>query len=204
MDRKLRLKIGLQAQLMDITTDVRTFGEFKSLPQVQELSIDWGQNKLIDRETKNSFDIDEAILPAIESILFVVPSKTKSGGLSYAEAKKKILQLIEEGKMEKISWMGKSTEDLNKLLQEQNFETTTINSVVDNSDCNVGESSDLLEEIDQLLNKLGSKVKQLSMQRGDNSNSVAIELEKFKQTLVSYVTADELTLEAEMLQLKFK
>lgn len=197
MDRKLRLKIGLQTQLMDITTDVRTFGEFKSLPQVQDLDINWDQNKLIDRETKNSFDIDEAILPAIESILFIVPSKTKSGSLTYSEAKKKILTLIEEGEIEKITWMGKSTADLNKIISDWEATTPEVISEIE-------KDNDLVGEIEQLLNQIGSKVKQLSTQRGDSSTSVAIELEKFKQTLVSYVTTDDLTLEAEMLQLKFK
>lgn len=77
--RIIKLKLLTQVSLVAIETGARTLGEFKELPEVQKLDLKWNQIKLIDRATKNSIDLDGALMPAIDCIIFVTPTKTDSG-----------------------------------------------------------------------------------------------------------------------------
>ena len=81
--RKISFKLLTQTALIDINTEARTFGELKAEvrrnPQLAS-KIPFGDVQLMERVTKAVFmDIDSAILPEGDIILFVVPKKTKSG-----------------------------------------------------------------------------------------------------------------------------
>lgn len=81
--RTIKLKLLTQNNLVSVVTGVRTLAEFKKTPEVLALNIDWESTKLIDRESKAIFDLDEAVMPAINAIMFVTPTKTK-GGIDYS------------------------------------------------------------------------------------------------------------------------
>ena len=80
--RTIKFKLLTQTNLESLTTNAVNFGELK-----QELKqIDWGRNinfnsvQFIERTTKVAYgNVDEAILPAVDSIFIVVPTQTKSG-----------------------------------------------------------------------------------------------------------------------------
>lgn len=93
--RKISLKLLTQSELVVVNTNARTFGEFKQ--EVANLQIDWSSAKLIDRASKASFEMDEAILPAVDSIMFVMPTKSKAGASYQAELRTKIKELKENG-----------------------------------------------------------------------------------------------------------
>jgi hypothetical protein len=81
--RKISFKLLTQVQLESIETDARTLGQLKSeINSNRNLSgkIRFGEVQLVDRDTKVTYDsLDDAILPATDCIMFVVPKKTKSG-----------------------------------------------------------------------------------------------------------------------------
>lgn len=74
--RKVSIKTTTQKDMVHFESDARTFGELKKdLPEVK-----WSNMRVVERSTKNTLDMDEAILPATDIILFLVPEKVKSGG----------------------------------------------------------------------------------------------------------------------------
>lgn len=62
-----------------IDTNVRTLGELK--PILSEREIDYSGMKLLVGETRNELNVDDAILPEGDFKLYLMPQKTKSGGL---------------------------------------------------------------------------------------------------------------------------
>jgi hypothetical protein len=62
-----------------IETNVSTLGELKPLLRQREITYDG--MKLLVGETKNELSEDVAILPQGDFKLYLVPSKTKSGGI---------------------------------------------------------------------------------------------------------------------------
>lgn len=80
--RTIKLKLLTQMNLVSIETSVRTLGEFKALPEVVALNLNWDQIKLIDRATQNSIELNSSVLPAIDAIIFVTATKTASGAMS--------------------------------------------------------------------------------------------------------------------------
>ena len=95
--RVLKLKVLTQSELVKVETSARTFGELKKEAVVAALGIDWSSAKLIDRASKASFEVDEAVLPATDAIMFVMPTKSKAGASYQAELRAKIKQLKEDG-----------------------------------------------------------------------------------------------------------
>lgn len=95
--RVVKLKLMTQQALVAIETGVRTFEEFKALPEVQALNLQWDQIALIDRATRNTISLDGALLPNIDCLLFVQPTKTKSGAASRSELYEIIKQMKANG-----------------------------------------------------------------------------------------------------------
>lgn len=95
--RVLKLKVLSQSELVKVETSARTFGELKKEGAVAALGIDWTSAKLIDRASKASFEVDEAVLPATDAIMFVMPTKSKAGASYQAELRAKIKDLKESG-----------------------------------------------------------------------------------------------------------
>jgi len=116
MKRVIKLKLLSQNELVKVETSARTFGEFKA--EVANLEIDWTSVKLIDRASKVSYsELDAAVLPATDAIMFVMPTKSKAGAdLSYKEAKEAVKQYKLNGGNVPFNYTNASTEQLNKFL----------------------------------------------------------------------------------------
>lgn len=114
--RTISLKVLTQAQSIKIETDARTFGEFKNLSEVRTLGIDWKSAKLIDRATKATFEIDTAVLPNVDSIMFVTPTKTKSGAYAYREAVQWVKEYKENGGTVNFNYTHATTSKLNEFI----------------------------------------------------------------------------------------
>ena len=118
--RIIKLKLLTQVALVKVETSARTLAEFKAEPSVLELGIDWSGAKLIDRASKATFDLDEAVLPAIDSLMFVTPTKTKSGGCDYSH--KECLEIIKVykngGNAVPFNASRTSTTALNKFIDD--------------------------------------------------------------------------------------
>lgn len=93
--RTIKLKLLTQTELVKVETSARTLAEFKK--EVENLNIDWSSTKLIDRASKASFEIDSAVLPEIDSIMFVMPTKSKAGASYQQELRGKIKELKTNG-----------------------------------------------------------------------------------------------------------
>ena len=159
--RVIKLKVLTSTNVVTINTNVRTFGEFKNLPEVKSLGIDWSSAKLIDRATKASFELDEAVLPAVDCIMFHTPTKSKAGAdwskVAYKECKAEIKKLRDSGVYIPFNYTQASTSDLQKFLNDYYFanEPTQIEDVVEGEE---DEVEVLIETIQDLLNTLKSKV----------------------------------------------
>lgn len=126
--RVIKLKLLTQTELVKVETSARTFAEFKKEPAVSALGIDWNSAKLIDRASKASFDLDEAVLPAIDALMFVTPTKTKSGAdLGYKEVKAKIKEFKEKGGIVPFNYTQATTTELNKFWNS--ITSTTVSNV---------------------------------------------------------------------------
>lgn len=114
--RTIKLKLLTQTSLVKVETSARTFAEFKNEPTVMELGIDWNSAKLIDRATKATFDLDESVLPSVDSLMFVTPTKTKSGIYTYQEARQKVKEYKDNGGNVPFNYTHSSTAQLNTFL----------------------------------------------------------------------------------------
>ena len=77
--RTIKIKLTTQANPVSIETSATYLSEFKSEPKVQELGINWGASKLIDKDSKITMELDDTLLPAGDAYFFVFPTKTNSG-----------------------------------------------------------------------------------------------------------------------------
>jgi len=73
--RNVTLKLTTQKDLINIESDARTFGELKA----QLKDVKWDGMRVVERSTKNTLQMDDAVLPATDFVLFLVPEKVKSG-----------------------------------------------------------------------------------------------------------------------------
>jgi hypothetical protein len=76
--RTVTLKLSTQRDLVTHESSARTFAELK-----QELSgiVNFDNVKVIERSKKVTLEADDAILPATNFMVFVVPQKVKSGSV---------------------------------------------------------------------------------------------------------------------------
>lgn len=76
--RTVTLKLTSQRNLVRKETSARTFGELK-----KELSdqVSFNGMKVIERTNKVTLEADDAVLPATDFMLFLVPQKVKSGAV---------------------------------------------------------------------------------------------------------------------------
>ena len=73
--RNVTLKLTTQKDLINVESDARTFGELKN----QLKDVKWDGMRVVERSTKNTLQMDDAVLPATDFVLFLVPEKVKSG-----------------------------------------------------------------------------------------------------------------------------
>jgi len=73
--REVVLKLTTQKDLIKHQSEARTFGQLKKeLRQVK-----WSGMRVVERSTKTTLQMDDAVLPQGSFILFLVPEKVKSG-----------------------------------------------------------------------------------------------------------------------------
>lgn len=119
--RKISFKLLTQSSLVSIETSARTFGELKTAVSEAGLEISFTNNQFIDKATKVAYSkIDDAVLPATECILFVVPLQTKSGvdvdSMTYLQVRDYVSEL-NKTQGAKISIIG-SAETLRNKVKE--------------------------------------------------------------------------------------
>lgn len=114
--RTLKLKVLDRTELVKVETAARTFGELKAEEVVKGLGIDWSSAKLIDRASKAEFVLDEAVLPATDAVMFVMPTKSKAGAdLPYKEVKELVKNFKANGGVVPFNYTQASAEQLNKF-----------------------------------------------------------------------------------------
>lgn len=74
--RTVTLKLTTQKDLVVRESNARTFGELKG--ELNDIKFDG--MRVVERSTKNTLQMDDAVLPATDFVLFLVPEKVKSGG----------------------------------------------------------------------------------------------------------------------------
>lgn len=118
--RKVTLKLTTQKDLMVFESSARTFGELKK----EFTTVKWDGMRVVERSTKNTLQMDDAVLPATDFVLFLVPEKVKSGAskkfdvetANYNELRSHI-SFLNKMKNAKISMNGK-VDDLRKALKK--------------------------------------------------------------------------------------
>lgn len=117
--RTIKVKVLTQSELVKVETAARTFGEFKKETVVAELGIDWTSAKLIDRSSKATYEVDEAVLPATDAIMFVMPTKSKAGASYQAELRAKIKDLKNNGVEVPFNYTHASNAQMEAFLASQ-------------------------------------------------------------------------------------
>lgn len=106
----------------EIMTNVQTLGELK--PLLLERDINLTGIKILVGATKNELSVDEAVLPAEDCKIYLVPSKTKSGS-------------IEEDLEELIDTVDAVNFKLNKvlnILEQRGIESDVPKRVISEED----------------------------------------------------------------------
>lgn len=209
--RVIKLKLLTQTDLVKVETSARTLGELKSESIVKGLNIDWASAKLIDRASKASFDLDEAILPAIDALMFVTPTKTKSGAdLPYKEVKAKIKEYKDKGGIVNFNYTQATTSELNTFwntISTTKPSVTEVKKVVESVKTNSEEVKELskLEKLEAKFDALMSKFSGTSEEKV--AKEVVKEVPKEDTILVKdiaeVITKSELNSEANYLKNKF-
>ena len=73
--RKAILKLTTQKDLINHDTNATTFGELKR----EMKQVKWSGMRVVERSTKTTLQMDDAVLPQGDFVLFLVPEKVKSG-----------------------------------------------------------------------------------------------------------------------------
>lgn len=185
--RVLKLKVLSQSELVKVETSARTFGELKKEQAVAALGIDWTSAKLIDRASKASFEVDEAVLPATDAIMFVMPTKSKAGAdLPYKEVVAKINEYKAAGGVVPFNTVGKTAAKLNEFWNSVQT-TKSVSEELASENC----PEEVLEVITL---KPGKYILQVE----------GVEVEEIEEIqLVDETTLDDLEDEAQMLKGKF-
>ena len=99
--RTIKIKLTTQANPVSIETSATYLSEFKSEPKVQELGINWGASKLIDKDSKITMELDDTLLPAGDAYFFIFPTKTNSGSdynlMSYGDLRQLCARFLPKG-----------------------------------------------------------------------------------------------------------
>lgn len=141
--RVVKLKLMTQQALVSIETGVRTFEEFKALPEVIAMNLQWDQITLIDRATRNTISLDGALLPNIDCLLFVQPTKTKSGGATRSE----LYAIIKEMQANGIEVPFNMTQTRTSVLEEF-IEDNEVKAVANHCECEECQTPALYQIVD--------------------------------------------------------
>lgn len=180
-NRVIKLKVLSQSELVKVETSARTFGELKKEEAVAALGIDWTSAKLIDRASKASFEVDEAVLPATDAIMFVMPTKSKAGASYQAELRAKIKDLKESGVEVPFNYTHATNSQMEAFL-------ASVETVEEQLPCTE------TENLEVITLKPGKYILQVE----------GVDIEEVEEIqLVDNTTLDDLEDEAQMLMGKF-
>jgi len=125
--REVVLKLTTQKDLVKHQSDARTFGELKK----ELVNIKWSGMRVVERSNKTTLQMDDAVLPQGDFILFLVPEKVKSGSKSeggLAKLSKPIDECSYNECRSHMSWLNRNknaklnlsggTDDLRKRLKK--------------------------------------------------------------------------------------
>lgn len=94
--RQIRIMSTQTGTVKTISSDAVTWGELK---QNSDIRNSMGTStQAIVRETKNTLEHDDAVLPEGDFTIFFVPTKTKSGGITPEEVTEIIEDKVEDAK----------------------------------------------------------------------------------------------------------
>jgi superfamily II DNA or RNA helicase len=193
--RVIKLKLLDREELVPIQTAARTLGEFKKEESVIELEIDWNSVKLIDRPTKSTFELDEAVLPIVDVIMFITPLRTKAGLYTYKECIEKLKNYKENGGTMKFDYTGATTEKLNEYVSK--IEEEYMSATEENTE------EKIVAQAISLMKKATKKLKKLGKISHKNTASLRNKLDLYSKELAEFITKDTITLEAEELANRF-
>lgn len=159
--RNVTLKLTTQKDLIVVESDARTFGELKK----QLTNIKWDGMRVVERTTKNTLQMDDAVLPATDFVLFLVPEKVKSGAVkkinvetaSYNDLRSHI-SMLNKVKNAGISMNGK-VEDLRKALKKfYAKDVVAAPKTSEKEDCKCEESTDPIAIIEECRVKINEAI----------------------------------------------
>lgn len=150
--RKVTLKLTTQKDLMVFESSARTYGELKK----EITSVKWDGMRVVERSTKNTLQHEEAVLPATDFVLFLVPEKVKSGAgksidvdtANYNELRSHI-SFLNKMKNAKLSMNGK-VDDLRKALKKYLKKQETVNVEKKAAPANVETSANVDAVVDAI------------------------------------------------------
>lgn len=126
--RVIKLKLLKQLALVEVETSARTFGEFKA--EISNLDIDWSSAKLIDRASKVAFELDEAVLPATDAVMFVMPTKSKAGAdLPYKDVKALVKDFKATGGNVPFNYTQATTGQLNSFWDTVKQQSDVVETI---------------------------------------------------------------------------
>lgn len=205
--RTIKFKLFTQTALESLTTDARTFGELKQAIKnspnlVGKISFDNVQ--FIERETKVAYgNIEEAVLPAVDCIMFVTPTQTKLGAtyptleevdnMSYNELRSLGSKLNKE-EMAGLDLSGKRADILEEILTY-----VKISILRDESQKASISEVNVLEKLD-LISRYASEVKEEVSGLLLKANTPVV----VEEPAVIKVTVEMLEAEAKTLAARFK
>ncbi len=137
--REVVLKLTSQKDVVKHQSDATTFGELKK----EMRQIKWSGMRVVERSTKTTLQMDDAILPQGDFILFLVPEKVKSGKKTSGGAES-LSGPVEDCKYNELrshmSWLNRNkaanlevsggTPDLQKVLKKY-YKKTGIGDAVE-------------------------------------------------------------------------
>ena len=163
--RKVTLKLTTQKDLIHKESDARTFGELK-----KELSdVKFSGMRVVERSSKNTLQMDDAILPAGDFVLFLVPEKVKSGGV--VKKLKNIATASYNDLRSHASYLNKKkgasvpmsggTEDLRKAVQKYYDDLNPAKAAP------VAEEDDRVAKIEAARTKINDAIDEIIKYAGD-------------------------------------
>lgn len=161
--RKIKFKLLTQTQLEVLETSARTFGELKEEMAAHAVlsSVNFNNSQLIERSTKVAYqNIDGAVLPPVDCIMFQADTKTNSGcdlptveslkEMGYNELRTLGSKLNKENGAN-IDLTGKRVDILERMVNcvedmEFNFDEEELESPLDYAIKNLEESLEILRD----------------------------------------------------------
>ena len=165
--REVILKLTSQKDLIKHQSDAITFGQLKD----EMKQVKWDGMRVVERSTKSTLQLDDAILPQGDFILFLVPEKVKSG------------MTKESGGLEELSDVENAS--YNQLRSHMSWLNRNKDAKLDVSGSTEDLKEALLEYKKNPASKTSEKKKDSKKKKKKDSNKVKVSHETKKETKTS-------------------